>query len=49
MYKHIGLYVNDYTLDLGAKGRKSVELLFRKALELQLIPAIEKDLFLPKN
>jgi 1,4-dihydroxy-6-naphthoate synthase len=49
MYKHIGLYVNDYTLDLGEAGRKSVEILFRKALELGLISTIEKDLFLPKN
>jgi 1,4-dihydroxy-6-naphthoate synthase len=49
MYQHIGLYVNDYTLDLGEAGRKSVELLFQKALELGLISTIEKDVFLPKN
>jgi 1,4-dihydroxy-6-naphthoate synthase len=49
MYKHIGLYVNHYTLDLGEAGRKSVETLFKKAQELGLIAAIEKDLFLPTN
>jgi len=47
MYKHIGLYVNNYTLDLGEAGRKSVETLFNKAKQLGLIAAIEKDLFLP--
>jgi 1,4-dihydroxy-6-naphthoate synthase len=49
MYKHIGLYVNHYTLDLGEAGRKSVETLFKKAQELGLIAAIEKNLFLPTN
>jgi len=49
MYKHIGLYVNDYTLDLGTSGRKSVETLFNKAKQLGLISAIEKDLFLPQQ
>ncbi len=49
MYKHIGLYVNNYTLDLGEAGRKSVETLFNKAKQLGLINAIEKDLFLPSE
>jgi len=49
MYKHIGLYVNDYTLDLGTSGRKSVETLFNKAKQLGLISTIEKDLFLPQQ
>ena len=49
MYKHIDLYVNNYTLDLGEAGKKSVETLFKKAQELGLIAAIEKDLFLPTN
>ena len=49
MYKHIGLYVNNYTLDLGEAGKKSVETLFKKAQELGLIETIEKDLFLPTN
>lgn len=47
MYKHIDLYVNNYTLELGEMGRKSVETLFKKAQEMQLIQGIEKDLFLP--
>ncbi|MCK5857547.1 MAG: 1,4-dihydroxy-6-naphthoate synthase [Bacteroidales bacterium] len=49
MYKHIGLYVNNYTLDLGEAGKKSVETLFNKAKQLGLIKSIEKDLFLPTN
>jgi len=49
MYKHIDLYVNNYTLYLGEAGKKSVETLFKKAQELGLIAAIEKDLFLPTN
>jgi 1,4-dihydroxy-6-naphthoate synthase len=31
MYKHIDLYVNDYSIDLGADGRRAVELLFERA------------------
>ena len=49
MYKHIGLYVNNYTLDLGKAGKKSVETLFNKAKQLGLIDSIEKDLFLQSN
>jgi 1,4-dihydroxy-6-naphthoate synthase len=37
MEKHIGLYVNQYSLDLGETGAKAVELLFNKALETGLI------------
>ncbi len=31
MYKHIDLYVNEYSVDLGQEGRRAVELLFEKA------------------
>ena len=48
MYSHIALYVNDYTLDLGEKGRLAVHLLFRKAFEKGLIPRIAKDIFLQR-
>lgn len=46
MYKHINLYVNKYSVDLGEEGRKAVTLMFNKALALNLIPATEKALFL---
>ncbi len=37
MKKHIDLYVNQYSLDLGATGTKAIELLFSKALKTGLI------------
>jgi len=46
MYQHINLYVNDYTLDLGIKGKKAVQQLFHQALALQLIPPPQGELFL---
>lgn len=36
MKKHIALYVNDFSIDLGEKGINAVELLFVKAQELNL-------------
>lgn len=46
MYKHIDLYVNRYSIDLGTEGRSAVELLFRRAASVGLIPAPEASLFL---
>lgn len=46
MYKHIDLYVNQYSVDLGAEGHKAIRLLFDKALEQNIIPPIKSDLFL---
>ncbi len=46
MYQHIGLYVNDYTANLGEKGRAAVQHLFEMAKEKQLIPALENAIFL---
>jgi 1,4-dihydroxy-6-naphthoate synthase len=46
MYKHIHLYVNDYSIDLCEDGRKAVEILFNKAQELGLIGKIEEEIFL---
>ncbi len=37
MKKHIQLYVNNYSVELGETGRQAVELLFNKAEELNLI------------
>jgi 1,4-dihydroxy-6-naphthoate synthase len=37
MKKHIGLYVNDYTIDLGSGGRKAIEMLFSEAIKAGLI------------
>jgi 1,4-dihydroxy-6-naphthoate synthase len=46
MYKHIDLYVNQYSVDLGAEGRHAVTTLFERAAASGIIPAVETDLFL---
>jgi 1,4-dihydroxy-6-naphthoate synthase len=45
MYKHIDLYVNDYSVDLGAEGRRAVAVLFDRAKRSGVIPALREDLF----
>lgn len=47
MYKHIDLYVNRYSIDLGEDGRRAIELLFDKAAASGLIPSVRESLFLP--
>ncbi len=46
MFQHIDLYVNNYTLDLGEKGRKAIHKLFTTAWEKQLIPPFEGNVLL---
>ncbi|MEM6723872.1 MAG: 1,4-dihydroxy-6-naphthoate synthase [Bacteroidota bacterium] len=46
MMQHIGLYVNEYTVDLGEKGRKAVEHLIETAQKKGLVPTSEAALFL---
>lgn len=46
MYKHIELYVNKYSVELGEEGRKAVTLLFNTANEHSIIPPLKKPLFL---
>ena len=46
MYKHIDLYVNEYSVDLGAEGRRAVELLFERAAATGIIPPATYGLFL---
>lgn len=46
MYKHIELYVNQYSIDLGTEGRKAIDILFEMAAEKGLIPKITKSLYL---
>lgn len=43
--KHIDLYVNQYSLDLGAEGRKAVENLLETAVEKEIIPPIKQAIF----
>jgi 1,4-dihydroxy-6-naphthoate synthase len=49
MYKHIDLYVNEYSVDLGAAGRRAVELLFDRARAGGIIPDVTKNLFLSRD
>jgi 1,4-dihydroxy-6-naphthoate synthase len=49
MYQHIDLYVNDYSVDLGAEGRRAVQLLFDRARALGVVPSIEGPLFLDES
>ncbi|MBC7744405.1 MAG: 1,4-dihydroxy-6-naphthoate synthase [Flavobacterium sp.] len=46
MYKHINLYVNKFSVDLGEEGQKAVSFLFDKAVKLGFIPKAKEKLFL---
>ncbi len=46
MYKHIELYVNKYTQDLGSEGKKAIDTLYKKAHELNLIPGFSNNIFI---
>jgi 1,4-dihydroxy-6-naphthoate synthase len=46
MKQHIALYVNDFTLDLGEKGKAAVEYLFQHAQKNGLIPEKKVSLFI---
>ncbi len=45
MYKHIELYVNKYSVDLGEEGKKAIKLLFDTAREKNIIPEIGEGIF----
>lgn len=49
MYKHIELYVNDYSIDLGIQGRKAIRDMFTRAQQLSIVPKTEKNIFLIGN
>ena len=45
MYRHIDLYVNEYSVDLGEAGRRAVRLLFERAHAAGIIEPVHADLF----
>lgn len=49
MYKHIDLYVNQYSVDLGDEGIKAVRTLFNKAVEQGVIEYYESDFLVKKQ
>jgi 1,4-dihydroxy-6-naphthoate synthase len=44
--KHIDLYVNKYSVDLGAEGRKAIETFFEKAVQSGIISSLPESIFL---
>jgi 1,4-dihydroxy-6-naphthoate synthase len=46
MKKHIALYVNDFSIDLGDTGKQAVELMFTKAQEIGLFAASEEKIMI---
>jgi 1,4-dihydroxy-6-naphthoate synthase len=42
---HINLYVNEFSLDLGEKGRKAIQVLLQKGSERGILPAVPEDIF----
>lgn len=49
MYKHIDLYVNKYSVNLGEEGRKAIYMLFDTAVNLGITPAYELDFILEEQ
>lgn len=46
MYKHIELYVNQYSVDLGEEGRKAIDTLFAMAIKNNIIPSFTTNLYI---
>ncbi|MBC7567258.1 MAG: 1,4-dihydroxy-6-naphthoate synthase [Pedobacter sp.] len=46
MYKHIDLYVNDYSINLGMEGRKAINVMFKMAAQKGIIAPLKTDIFL---
>lgn len=46
MYKHIALYVNQYSINLGEEGKKAIDTLFALAMKNKVIPQITKNLYI---
>jgi 1,4-dihydroxy-6-naphthoate synthase len=46
MRRHIALYVNDYSTDLGDEGRHAVRTLFNRAIDAGAISAAPSNIFI---
>ena len=46
MCRHIDLYVNQYSIDLGPDGRRAIETLFARAAAAGITPTVKRPLFL---
>jgi 1,4-dihydroxy-6-naphthoate synthase len=47
--KHIALYVNEFSIDLGSKGKDAIEKLFQKAKQSGMIQEIRDDIFIEES
>jgi len=47
MQQHINLYVNDFSVDLGEKGKAAIQYLFDTAVQKGLIESPTNDIFVP--
>jgi len=45
MHKHIELYVNEFSVDLGVEGKKAINILFDEAKKRKLIPKLPELIF----
>jgi 1,4-dihydroxy-6-naphthoate synthase len=45
MMQHVGLYVNEYSIDLGSEGKNAIEKMFSLAQEKGIIPKNVNSLF----
>jgi 1,4-dihydroxy-6-naphthoate synthase len=43
---HIGLYVNEFSIDLGAEGKEAITFLYQKAKEVGMIDEMPREIFL---
>jgi 1,4-dihydroxy-6-naphthoate synthase len=48
MYRHIDLYVNEYSVDLGDEGRRAVQVLFDRARATGIVPVVDDGPFLAR-
>jgi 1,4-dihydroxy-6-naphthoate synthase len=46
IYKHIGLYVNKFSVDLGNEGKDAVNMMYQKAMDRKIIGPIHPDIFI---
>jgi 1,4-dihydroxy-6-naphthoate synthase len=46
MHKHINLYVNDYSFDLGETGKKAIHTLYKEAKVVSGFPKVNEQIFL---
>ncbi len=49
MYKHIKLYVNDFSLNLGNEGKKAIQRLYDEAYKVGIIPEITDEIFIKQD